>query len=153
MFVTANQFGVFVACFSLGSICGILFSVSALFKFVIKNRAINWIFDVLAFVVTGFIFVVLSHRLLFPDYRIYMSVGVFVGVIAYLKSFHILLAKCTKKIYNILRKKLEKVRHDRIKSKKADSGCNGGRSTSYRDAFNDYGLSTDIGECGEETDR
>jgi len=86
MFVTANQFGVFVACFSLGSICGILFSVSALFKFVIKNRAINWIFDVLAFVVTGFIFVVLSHRLLFPDYRIYMSVGVFVGVIAYLKS-------------------------------------------------------------------
>lgn len=150
MFVTANQFGVFVACFSIGGVCGALFSISALFKFVIKSVKLSWIFDVFAFILTSVIYVYTSHKLNFPNYRAYMTVGVFVGIFVYLKSFHILLAKSTKKIYNIIKTKIAKVRHDRIKDKKVDSGGDSRCGAFNRNTFDDNGLPTHIGKCGKE---
>lgn len=150
MFVTANQFSVFIACLSIGGTCGVFFSVSALLKNVVKNNKIAWVFDLVAFIFTSLIYGVSSYKLCFPNYRVYMTVGVLVGIFLYLKSFHILLAKTTKKIYNIMENKIAKVRNDRIKNKKVDSSGDGRCGASHSDTFNDYGLSTNIGECGEK---
>ena len=142
MFVTANQFGVFVVCFSIGGVCGALFSISALFKFVIKSVKVSWIFDVFAFILTSVIYVYTSHKLNFPNYRAYMTVGVFVGIFVYLKSFHILLAKINKKAYNILKRKKVKTKDDRCKNKKVDSRYNGGGSIVGGNANVNIALST-----------
>ncbi|MBE7083594.1 MAG: hypothetical protein E7373_03210 [Clostridiales bacterium] len=104
MFVTANQIYVFIACVAFGSVSGIFYSLSSAFKFFIKNKVIKIVFDIFASIVVSFLYVIFSVLIKFPNVRIYMLVGVFVGLILYFKSFHILLAKCAKKIYNIIYK-------------------------------------------------
>jgi hypothetical protein len=57
-----------------------------------------------------------------------MPIGVLVGIFLYLKSFHLLLAKTAKIIYNITIKKLFlKVKNVRTKNKKTNSRGNGRR--------------------------
>lgn len=105
MFITAKQFYVFVACFAIGSACGILFSVSAAIKKFIKPRVLSILPDFTAFVLTACICVFASYALKFPNFRPYMPAGVLTGIYAYMKSYHILLAKCGKKAYNLVIRK------------------------------------------------
>ena len=76
-----------------------------------------------------------------------MPIGVFIGVIAYTKSLHILLAKLLKKFYNICKQKIKKLKgkeNDRNKSKKDDNSNDGGGSASTRNLAIHYGLSNDF---------
>ena len=100
MFVTKSQIFVFLACVAIGGGCGIPFSIAAAVKRFIKNRFLRAILDVFAFSVCAFIYVWLAFMLHFPSFRPYMTAGVFLGIALYMKSFHILLAKPTKKLYN-----------------------------------------------------
>ena len=108
MFVTSGQFYVFVACVCFGGCTSILFSISALIKNYISNRLIKILPDVICFLLISVLYVLYSHALNFPDFRVYMIVGVLFGIFTYLKSFHILLAKMVKKLYNIMDKKLRR---------------------------------------------
>lgn len=110
MFVTAKQFYVFVACFALGSTCGILFTASTAIKKIIKPRILNVLPDFAAFVLTACLYVFVSYALKFPDFRLYMPIGVLTGIFAYMKSYHVLLAKCAKKAYNLVIGKNKKKR-------------------------------------------
>ncbi len=112
MFVSGSQFYVFVACLAFGSVCGIFFSLSELFKIPIKNVILRIIPDFICFIITAVLFVGYSYLLKFPNFRAYMIIGVLVGILVYFKSFHILLAKCLKIIYN----KYRKILHKRKKS-------------------------------------
>ena len=105
MFVSNGQFYVFVACVAFGGITGVLFTFSKIFKNLAKNNFLKIIFDVIAFLVLSFFYILFSNKLCFPSFRTYMVLGVLVGIIIYLKSFHIILAKTLKKIYNIIYKK------------------------------------------------
>ncbi len=107
MYVSSGQFYVFIASIAFGGMCGILFSISALFKIKLANVFLRIIPDLLAFSITACLYVLYSHSLNFPNVRVYMILGVMLGILIYFKSFHITLAKCTKKLYNLFKKKIK----------------------------------------------
>ncbi|MBQ8426642.1 MAG: spore cortex biosynthesis protein YabQ [Clostridia bacterium] len=128
MFVTANQIFIFLACVSFGGVAGVLFSSAIAVKSVIKNKWLKILPDVFAFFITAILYVLYSFNMRFSNLRLYMVVGVLVGISLYLKSFHILLAKFLKKAYNIIKTKRMKAEDDRRKVKKTYSRDNGRRS-------------------------
>ena len=133
MFVTKNQFYIFVACFAFGAFCGVIFSVASIFNKAIKNKIACFFIDIILMCLYSVLFSIYSYKFNFSDLRAYMLFGILIGFIAYLKSFHIILAKLLKKIYNIINLKIKMLRvrrNDRRKSKKSDSGINGGGSPS-----------------------
>ena len=148
MFVTANQFYVFIACLSFGSIVGVIFSFVELIKYLVKKTVvIKVLIDFFAFVIVLGLYIIYSFNMHFPSFRLYMVLGVFLGIFAYKKSFHIILAKFLKKIYNIIKPKIKKLkvkRHDRRKSKKNDSGNDSGGSASARDIARNHGVSNNF---------
>ena len=113
MFVSANQIYVFLACVAFGGVVGVFFSVSSVFKHLIKIKWIKDLVEVIAFMLVAFLYLLYSYNMRFPNLRMYMIVGVLIGITAYLKSFHIMLAKFLKKAYNIIKRKKAIRRHDR----------------------------------------
>lgn len=161
MFVTINQFYIFVACVAIGGISGIFFSVANFVNFLCKKSAINFFADFFAFMLTTLLFVFCAYKLNFPSIRFYMFIGVFVGIFLYNKSFNIILAKIAKKLYNKLVKKFNKIKmyfllkhqskntkvkikNDRKKVRKNNSCINGRGSIVGNDIVNNNGLSTNI---------
>lgn len=119
MFVTSNQFFVFLSCFTFGVMAGIMFSISQIVHDYNKNAIIKGVLDFTAFIFTLVFFFIYSFSNKFPSFRIYMVFGVFLGILAYMKSFHIILAKIVKKIYNkVYINKREKRRCQQARKKK-----------------------------------
>ena len=146
MFVAKNQFYVFFACIAFGGVSGILLSVINLFG-VSKNKLIKFIYNVVVLSLIGALFSFYSYKMFFPNVRIYMILGVFAGIYLYHKSFYIILAKILKKIYNISKQKIVKIKrnkNDRNKSKKNDSGNHGRRNIIASNIAFDNGLSNDF---------
>lgn len=142
MFVTQNQFYIFVACLFFGGVTGVLFSISAAVKKCFRIIYLRIIPDMLAFVTVFFLYIIYSYKLNFPDFRPFMAAGVFVGIFLYMKSWHILLAKPAEMLYNIIHIKLKQKKekkHERIQVQKADSIAygRGGSIARFSSDFND----------------
>ena len=153
MFVTHNQFYVFIACMAFGGVGGVLFSVFFAIKFFIKNAIFKRVIDVLIFILLGIIFVIYSYFMNFSDLRVYMIIGVFVGILMYFKSLHILLAKFFKKHYNIINTKIirrRKAKDERNKVEKVNSRHHGRRSFVVGDTIVDNGLSVNINKSSKK---
>lgn len=105
MFVSNGQFYVFLSCVAFGGFCGVLIAISHISKKFIINKIICFFIDLILFVIVSISYVVYSNLLNFPDYRLYMTVGVVLGFVIYMETFHILLAKILKWAYNRLRKR------------------------------------------------
>ena len=147
MFVSKNQFYIFVACFVFGAVCGVVFGLTGIFRRVIKNKIFHFIGDIIFISLFSMLFSIYSYKMEFSNLRAYMLLGVLLGFISYLKSFHIILANLIKKFYNIIKAKIkiQKVKkYDRRKSKKNDSGNNGGGSASARDLARNHGISNNF---------
>ncbi len=104
MYVSANQFYVFIASVAIGGLGAVPFSIFYPLKKILNNKIISSLIDFCCCLILLGAFILISYKLNFPSLRAYMLVGVFIGVFLYLKSFNILLAKCTNKVYNILNK-------------------------------------------------
>ena len=156
MFVSLNQFYVFMSCVMFGAMGGVVYSVLSILRLIIKNKVFNGAIDAIFMLVLSFIFSVFSYKSNFPNIRFYMMGGVLLGLILYLKSFHIILAKFVKKFYNItiqkFKKGLEK-KNDRKKGKKIDSGVNSGGSFASIYSGYDNGLSNDFNSGQRKTHR
>ena len=146
MFVSLNQFYIFLACVMFGALGGIIFSLFSLIKFFIKNKIFHAISDIVCMVILSVVFSDFSYKNNFPNIRVYMLLGVFLGLFMYLKSFHRILAKFIKKLYNITIQKFRKGKgkeNDRNKSKKVNSGINSGGSIAIIYPSDNNGLSND----------
>ncbi len=156
MFVTQNQLYVFIACVAFGGGCGVLLSIANLLHFLTKNRIVNIVFSVIALSLIGVLFSYYSYKMFFPNVRLYMLVGVMIGIYLYYKSFYILLAKFLKKFYNIYEQKIRKLkgkRNDRIKSKKNDSGDHSRRNIVTGNIVVGNGLSNDFNKGRRKSHR
>ena len=156
MFVTKNQFFVFLACITFGGGAGLFLSAINGIGFLFKKRIINFFCSVLALTVIGVLFSQYSYNMYFPNFRIYMIVGVLIGIYLYYKSFYIILAKILKKFYNIIKQKIVRLKgkkNDRNKSKKNDSGNNSRRSVVARDIAINNGLSNGIHKDRRKSNR
>ncbi|MBQ3596832.1 MAG: spore cortex biosynthesis protein YabQ [Clostridia bacterium] len=100
MFVSSGQFYVLLSCIAFGVCCGVVRSIFTFFGAILNNKPIKIILDILFFVIIGFLFVLYSFRFSFPNVRAYMILGVFVGILLYMESFHIILAKFLERLYN-----------------------------------------------------
>ncbi len=87
-------------------------------KYTVKDKLFTVICDILYFIVFAAMFVFVSVSLEFYKIRLYMLVGCALGAIIYLKSLHIFIAFCVKKVYNktVQIKSLRKKRHERGKT-------------------------------------
>ena len=156
MFVTKNQFYVFLSCVTFGCVCAILLSIFAAIKFFIKNKTLKVLIDVAIFTLIAFLFRIYSYARNFPNFRVYMFFGVLLGMFMYFKSFHILLAKYTKKFYNIINRKIiknKKAKDERNKVKKVDSRNYGRRCFVGSGASIDNGVSTNINSSRKQPNR
>ena len=145
MFVTKNQFFVFVACVAFGVVLGaFICCVNLIFSFM-KNKKILHSINAVCLLLMGAGFSYYSYQMCFPNFRLYMLFGVILGVVGYFKSFHIILAKFCKKFYNGIIKNKSRVKgiNDRAKNKKNDSGINGRGSVAFGNASINNGLSND----------
>ena len=124
MFVTKNQFFVFVACIAFGAIIAFVLSLVKLTKFLSKHKIVYAVFDFVWLSFSSLLFSYYSHALSFPNFRPYMLLGVFCGFFGYFKSYHIILAKSIKKFYNSIVNyvpKKSRGKNDERKDKKIDS--------------------------------
>ncbi len=108
MFVSANQFYVFIACIAFGAVMGVFYSPIIALKRKVKRQIICAFADVLFFALLCVFYAFFSFYSGFPSLRAYMLTGVFAGIILYVKSFNIILAKFAKMIYNKCIKSLKK---------------------------------------------
>lgn len=100
MFVTLNQIYVFISCIAFGGVVGIFYTPILLLKDKNGSSLIVITLEISYFLIISICFLGYSFVLNFPSLRAYMILGVFVGIFLYVKSFHIMLAKVCKKIYN-----------------------------------------------------
>jgi len=124
VFVSFNQFYVVIACFAFGAVSGVFFSLALPVRKFIKNKYVNAMLDFGIFVAISVLYIIYQYALSFPSFRAYMLFGVFLGLVCYLKSFHIILAKALKKLYNRCIKKKKVKINDRRKKEKANSLVN-----------------------------
>jgi hypothetical protein len=102
VFVSANQLYIFLACICCGAIIGMFFSPYLFLRRFVKIKLLKIILDILYFVLSSFFYVCYSSKMKFPSIRFFMPFGVLFGLICYMKSFHIILAKILKKLYNLI---------------------------------------------------
>ena len=124
MFVTKNQFYVFLACLAFGAITGFVLSFLTCGVKLTRNKILENLTALIVLSLLG---------LIFTAYMFFMS-------------FHIILAKFLKKFYNVIIKTIQKdkkVKYDRSKNKKNDSSVNGRGSVSIGDTSINNGLSND----------
>ena len=98
MFVSKNQFAIFIICVFFGGLAGVLFQILSCFKIKIKNNYIWHLINVFLYVIVGFLFVLGSNLYNFPTFRWYMIAGFLIGKTLYRKSLGIILANFIKKI-------------------------------------------------------
>ena len=132
MFAAENQIFVVLACVGFGAVCGILFSASAGVKYFVRNKWVKIIPDIVAFAALSVLYVLFACSLEFPSYRIYMTLATFGGLFLYMKSFLIILAFFTEKLYNITVKKIFRRKITEKASGREDVGYREGRTNRGR---------------------
>lgn len=105
------QIYIFIICLFCGVVSGVLYDFLYIVRcslcgiqksaYTVKDKIFLIICDLLYCLVfaTGFIFVSVIFN--FDNLRLYMLLGCIIGAIIYLKSFHIIVAICVQKVYNI----------------------------------------------------
>lgn len=115
MFVTANQIFEFLVCIYAGLLSGIIYDIFYAIKQFCGGKKFDIILDIVFFVVFALIYIFVSFIFEFPVFRLYMFLSAQLGLLMYIKSFHILFANAVKKIYNKLKRIREK-KHGRRKA-------------------------------------
>ncbi len=104
MFATNNQLFIFLSCLSLGIASGVVYEFFYLLKKVVRLKIFKYIFTLIFFIVLSILYVALSVYFEFPSFRLYMYIGVLLGLVIYIKSFHYFIAILLKKGYNKLKR-------------------------------------------------
>ena len=144
MFVANNQFYVFIACVSIGTLFGVFYSPIVMIKEKVCKITVSISLDIIYFFLLSICFLFCSYFLKFPSLRGYMLVGIFLGIYLYFKSFHYMLAKVVKRVYNRYKKSFDsrKKLNDRRKNQEVNYIDNGGGSVASLRAFSGHDIST-----------
>ena len=145
MFISKNQFSIFIACVAFGCCIGIITLFFDFVKRKVNRKILKVIIDVISFIITAIAFSLYSFSMNFPSLRLYMLIGVLGGIYICRKSLYILLAKITKKFYNILIKIFKliiKAKDERVKIQKNYRCVDRGGSIVASNTSFDNGLPT-----------
>ncbi len=141
MFLTLSQPRIIVICIGIGILSGIIYDVIYFFTEYFNNKIVNFIKDILYFILTSFLFTAISLKANLGNFRFYMALLVVLGALLYMKSFHKIIAKSYVRVYNIINKIFIKVKNARRKEKKGNVGYNKWNNNVTRYTYNDKRLS------------
>ncbi|MBE5752575.1 MAG: hypothetical protein E7343_00715 [Clostridiales bacterium] len=103
-----DQLKLFLICISIGLCAGAMHDLFSTFTYPFRGRKreeLVWFIYELSFCIAfAFAFLAFQANLSFPDFRMYMALGLGVGFCLYYKFLRILLAFLKKVCYNVLRK-------------------------------------------------
>lgn len=116
MNISLEQFNVFFVCVSIGCVFGLNMPITNYVKDCIKIQYFKILLDVLMFLVYSIAFIFISYLLRFPNVRIYMFFGVFLGCVIGYKTFNLTLAKLLKRLYNKIKKNKGRTKDERVET-------------------------------------
>lgn len=112
------QIFIFLTCMCCGIASGVLYDILYIvrsfvcgvnfFAYTVKDKIFTAVCDLLYFAALAGAYVFLAVLFGFGAVRLYMLCAVAVGVLLYLKSFHIIVAFFVRKVYNRITIKKEK---------------------------------------------
>ena len=105
-----DQLYQFLVCASCGIASGVIYDALYCLRTALRGRAVTVVCDILFFLLLACGYLFLSLLFGFPDLRPYLLLGLLLGLLLYLKSFHEIVAFFVKKVYNKVTK--EKQRKD-----------------------------------------
>lgn len=128
------QIFIFLCCMLCGVLSGIVYEVLYIARVVVcgidkrvytvKDKVFTFLCDILYFAVLAAMFVFTSVMFEFYSLRLYMVAGCALGAIIYLKSLHVIIAICLKKVYNSLNRcKIRKEKENGRRKTQKSSGC------------------------------
>lgn len=101
---------IFLTCVSLGIVSGVVYdllyiarcAVSGIHEkaYTVKDKIFTAACDIIYFLILSAAFVFISVLFGFGEFRLYMPISCLLGVILYIKSFHIFVAFLVKRVYN-----------------------------------------------------
>lgn len=106
---------IFISCLSLGILSGTVYDILYIIRcsvcgvqlkyYTAKDKIFTIVCDIMYFVVLSSAYIFLSVIFEFEQTRFYMLLGCGIGIILYLKSFHLIVAFFVKKVYNSVHRK------------------------------------------------
>ncbi len=117
MFLTLSQPRIIVICVGIGVLSGVIYDILYFFTEYFNNKIVNFLKDIIYFILTSFLFTSVSSLANLGNFRVYMALCVLLGWFLYMKSFHKIIAKTYIKVYNVINKLLIKVKNARRKEK------------------------------------
>ena len=144
MFQSLDQPRVFLVCVLIGVLSGVYYEPFGFIKKFIKQAFIKHVINGVWLTSCSLIFISFSLLYEFPNFRLYMSVGVGFGIYLYKLSFHKVFAIFTNKVYNILNKLVKKIKanNERRKEKANILGGFVGAYNVNHDTRGNYNLPT-----------
>ena len=122
MFVSSNQFYYFFQSMFIGVVSALLYEPISCFKLVFRGKIVANILDVIFAFIPFFVYIDFSLRFCFPNFRLYMFLGVVLGFYLECKSFHKTLAKVFLVVYNKTISFIRRKNRDGRKETKANIG-------------------------------
>lgn len=106
---------IFLICACLGILSGFVYDILYVARsavcgihkeaYTVKDKLFTAAADILYLIILTAAYIFISVVFDFYEPRLYMILGVAIGVILYLKSIHIFVAFCVKRVYNSIVKK------------------------------------------------
>ena len=126
MFASANQLFYFLESAFIGVVIGLIFEVVNLLQTPIKSVVFRHIADFMLLPIICVLFFWGGEIFRFPDFRLYLFIGVAVGFLLERISFHKSLAKFYQIVYNKTISFIRRIIRDGRKKTKACRSRNGG---------------------------
>lgn len=97
----ANQVYTFFVCVASGAISGVVYDLFYVIKRFISGKITEISLDILFFILFAGIYIFTSVLFGLPEFRFFMFIGCLLGLLLYLKSFHIMLDFFINMLYNV----------------------------------------------------
>ena len=118
MYVSHGQFYVFISCIAFGGASSLIFVFIYPLIRVVKYKIFKAIIEFLFFALVTILFNLYAFDMQMGDFRLYMPLGVLLGVCLGHKTFGFILAKMRSIVYNICKQKKRKKCHGVNRSKR-----------------------------------
>lgn len=123
---TSNQFTVFALCLFVGFVSGVVYEAFAFGRFLLgckkgKQKVLGAALDILFFIAFACVCTTFAYTFRFPNFRVYIWIGYFLGLILYLKTLHQIVAFFENMCYNGINKLIKKAKNrEKTLSKEVD---------------------------------
>ena len=153
MFVASKQIFFFIESLFLGVSFGFCYEIFHLFKVLFKSKIIGEIIDFLFLPVLCLGLLKAGVIFTFPNFRLYIFIGVLVGFAIYMLSFHEMLAKVCNLVYNKTISFIRRKNRDRKQKTKARICSDGNVHNNSLFSNRNFGLSVRKHRCKNQGEK